>query len=107
MSTYTVGLEIHTLLSFYHLVTHYYNQGGFQTEDLEAVWNQHTARLHLVSRGSPPIFSSKAGSKGLIAHLRTMFATFGVPEILSSDEGPEFMSAATEDFLACCGVKHR
>ena len=56
---------------------------------------------------SSPVGSSKAGSKGLIAHLRTMFATFGVPEILSSEEGPEFMATATEDFLACWGVKHR
>jgi transposase InsO family protein len=36
-----------------------------------------------------------------------MFATFGVPEILSSDEGSEFMATATDDFLACWGVKHR
>ena len=36
-----------------------------------------------------------------------MFATFGVPEILSSDEGPEFIATATEDFLTRWGVKHR
>ena len=36
-----------------------------------------------------------------------MFGTFGVPEILSSDEGPEFMATATEDFLVCWGVKRR
>ena len=56
---------------------------------------------------SSPVGSAKAGSKGLIAHLRTMFATFGVPEILSSDGGPEFISTATEDFLTRWGVKHR
>ena len=56
---------------------------------------------------SSPVGSTRAGSKGLIAHLRTMFATFGVPQILSSDEGPEFIATNTEDFLTRWGVKHR
>jgi len=56
---------------------------------------------------SSPAGSSKAGSKGLIAHLRTMFATFGVPEILSSDGGPEFIATDTEDFFTFWGVHHR
>ncbi|KXJ23386.1 Retrovirus-related Pol polyprotein from transposon opus [Exaiptasia diaphana] len=36
------------------------------------------------------------GSKGLICHLRAFFATFVIPEELSSDGGPEFMSSVTE-----------
>ena len=56
---------------------------------------------------SSPVGSTRAGSKGLIAHLRTMFVTFGVPQTLSSDEGPEFIATATEDFLTRWGVKHR
>ena len=36
-----------------------------------------------------------------------MFATFGVPETLSSDGGPEFTATATKDFLDRWGVKHR
>jgi hypothetical protein len=32
--------------------------------------------------------------------------TFGVPEELSSDGGPEFRAAATEDFLQRWGVHH-
>ena len=48
-----------------------------------------------------------AGSAGLIRHLRSFFATFGVPEELSSDGGPEFVAKATEDFLHLWGVRHR
>ena len=48
-----------------------------------------------------------SGSKGLIACLRRWFGTFGVPEELASDGGPEFTSKETQDFLARWGVKHR
>lgn len=51
--------------------------------------------------------SSKAGAKGLIAHLRSMFTTFGVPLSLSSDRGPEFSATATQEFLSLWGVQHR
>ena len=58
------------------------------------------------------VFSSKsggpnAGAGGLIAHLRSLFAIFGVPFILSSDGGPEFQASATSDFLRRWGVHHR
>ena len=56
---------------------------------------------------SSPVGSAKAGAKGLIAHLRTMFTTFGVPNNLSSDGGPEFSASATHDFLSLWGVYHR
>lgn len=56
---------------------------------------------------STPTGSSKAGARGLIACLRSSFATFGVPEELSSDGGPEFTASITQDFLAKWGVKHR
>ncbi|KAK5915526.1 hypothetical protein CesoFtcFv8_001108 [Champsocephalus esox] len=48
-----------------------------------------------------------AGSAGLVQHLRSFFATFGVPEELSSDGGPEFKASHTEDFLRLWHVKHR
>ena len=51
--------------------------------------------------------STQAGAAGLISHLRSLFATFGVPEKLSSDGGPEFKASATEDFLRNWGVQHR
>jgi len=56
---------------------------------------------------SSRVGSSKAGSAGLIAHLRTLFTTFGVPLSLSSDGGPEFSATATGDFLSRWGVHHR
>ena len=56
---------------------------------------------------SSHVGSSKAGSKGLIAHLRTMFTMFGIPLSLSSDRGPEFSATATRDFLSLWGVHHR
>ena len=48
-----------------------------------------------------------AGATGLIRHLRTFFATFGVPEELSSDGGPEFSASSTQAFLKLWGVRHR
>ncbi|XP_077359925.1 uncharacterized protein LOC144005545 [Festucalex cinctus] len=47
------------------------------------------------------------GSAGLVRHLRSFFATFGVPEELSSDGGPEFMSSHTENFFRLWCIRHR
>ena len=55
----------------------------------------------------PPKGSSQSGSKGLISCLRKVFASFGVPEELSSDGGPEFSAYETQTFLAKWGVRHR
>ena len=48
-----------------------------------------------------------AGAAELMSHLRSFFATFGVPEELSSDGGPEFTAGPTERFLRNWGVRHR
>ena len=48
-----------------------------------------------------------SGAAGLIKHLRSLFATFGVPEELSSDGGPEFSAGSTQEFLNRWGVRHR
>ena len=48
-----------------------------------------------------------AGSLGLQAALRQFFATFGVPDELSSDGGPEFVAISTSDFLKKWGIHHR
>ena len=56
---------------------------------------------------STPTGSAHAGARGLIACLRSLFATFGVPEELSSDGGPEFTASQTQNFLAKWGVHHR
>lgn len=47
------------------------------------------------------------GSAGLIRALQRLFATFGVPNKLSSDGGPEFKSSETMEFLRRWGVQHR
>ena len=54
-----------------------------------------------------PAGTTLAGAAGLICHLRSFFATFGVPEELSSDGGPEFTAGCTEAFLRLWGVRHR
>ena len=41
-----------------------------------------------------------------IAHLRSLFATFGLPDQIVSDNGASFTSAKFRDFLAKNGVKH-
>ncbi|XP_057302761.1 uncharacterized protein K02A2.6-like [Hydractinia symbiolongicarpus] len=46
-------------------------------------------------------------ANGLISALRKLFATFGVPEELSSDGGPEFCATHTSTFLKNWGVRHR
>ena len=54
-----------------------------------------------------PSGTSHSGARGLIACLRSFFSTFGVPEELSSDGGPEFTASATREFLQRWGVRHR
>ena len=51
--------------------------------------------------------TSSSGSKGLCEALRKVFMTFGVPEEISSDGGPEFVSGEAEDFYHRWGMKHR
>ena len=51
--------------------------------------------------------SPSSGSTGLCDALRKIFITFGTPCEISSDGGPEFTSAETEDFLERWGVSHR
>ena len=56
---------------------------------------------------STPTGSPQSGARGLIACLRSCFSTFGVPEELSSDGGPEFIASATQGFLSRWDVNHR
>ena len=46
-------------------------------------------------------------SQELISNLREYFCTFGVPKQLTSDGGPAYTAAATNDFLKAWGVDHR
>ena len=56
---------------------------------------------------STPSGTNYSGARGLISCLRCHFATFGVPDELSSDGGPEFTASLTKEFLEKWGVKHR
>ena len=47
------------------------------------------------------------GSKGLIKTLKEHFCTFGIPDELATDSGPEFTAGATKSFLRRWGTKHR
>lgn len=72
---------------------------------------QHIGKHYLVivDRYSnwPIVNISKNGAKGLVDILRTTFATYGIPDELSSDGGPEFVSSTTTNFLRDWGVHHR
>ncbi|XP_012939004.1 uncharacterized protein K02A2.6 [Aplysia californica] len=54
---------------------------------------------------STPSGSPHSGAGGLIACLRSFFTTFGVPEELSCDGGPEFTASASGEFLQRWGVR--
>ena len=54
-----------------------------------------------------PQGSHISGAAALTRLLRTYSGTFGVPEELSTDGGPEFMSSTTQDFLKIWGITHR
>ena len=51
--------------------------------------------------------AASSGSKGLCETLRNLMATFGVPEEITSDGGPEFISQETADFFKKWGIRHR
>ena len=54
----------------------------------------------LLEAYSSPVGSSKGWFQGFNCKSTYNICSFGVPEILSSDEGTEFMATATEDLLA-------
>ena len=55
----------------------------------------------------PIVERSTNGALGLINTLRRTFATFGIPDELTSDGGPEFIAHTTRQFLAEWRIHHR
>ena len=55
----------------------------------------------------PIVERSKSGGTGLMTCLRRTFVTYGIPEELASDGGPEFTSNQAREFLKNWGVHHR
>ncbi|XP_064475528.1 uncharacterized protein K02A2.6-like [Ornithodoros turicata] len=45
-------------------------------------------------------------SANVIAKIRPMFARFGVPDVVRSDNGPQFASGEFQRFLSTQGIKH-
>ena len=65
--------------------------------------------LVIVDRYSnwPIAYKSESGADGLVKRLRETFVTFGIPEELTSDGGPQFTAGKTRAFLQAWGVRHR
>ena len=65
--------------------------------------------LVIVDRYSnwPIIERAANGALGLIESLRRTFATYGIPDELASDGGPEFTATVTRAFLKTWGAHHR
>ncbi|KAG0726713.1 hypothetical protein GWK47_035976 [Chionoecetes opilio] len=69
---------------------------------------QGRSYLIIVDRYSNwPIIEATSGHEGLINCLRHTFVTFGIPDELASDGGPEFTAASTKAFLQNWSVHHR
>lgn len=56
--------------------------------------------------GWPMVYHQDGKSEVLITTLKNLFITFGIPEELASDGGPQFMAYDTHDFLLRYGVHH-
>ena len=55
----------------------------------------------------PMVYRSESGAEGLIKRLCKTFVTFGIPEELISDGGPQFTAGKTQDFLSAWGDRQR
>ena len=81
----------------------------FQKVCCDYFHHNNTEYVVLVDRYSnwPMVFKADSGAEGLVKRLREAFVTFGIPEELTSDGGPQFRAGKTQDFLTSWGVHHR
>ena len=70
---------------------------------------QGVSYLALADRYSnwPIVERAHDGANGLVNTLHRTFGTYGIPEELATDGGPEFTAAFTHQFLADWGIHHR
>ena len=57
--------------------------------------------------GWPIVSQATGGAAGLAATLREVFGSFGIPDTITTDGGPEFTAHSTAEFLDSWGVQHR
>ena len=55
----------------------------------------------------PIVEITTCGADGLINSLRRSFATYGIPDEISTDGGPEYIATATRQFVSAWWVNHR
>ncbi len=57
--------------------------------------------------GWPIVTPAAKGATGLANVLRETFASYGIPDTITTDGGPEFAAHSTRELLANWGVRHR
>ena len=86
-------------------------QWPFQQICADYFENEGHSYLTIVDRFSYWIniyhFPSTATATSLLTQLRLLFTSYGVPEEISTDGGPQFSSSAFRSFLNNWGVSHR
>ena len=55
----------------------------------------------------PIVFESRGGAPGLVNELRKVFSSFGAPVEITTDGGPTYTAAITQQFFKDWGVTHR
>ena len=73
--------------------------GPFQGSTFFVVYDSFTKWLEVVPM-------RETGTESTVRELRALFARFGIPGQLVSDNGPQFTSAQFAEFLASNGVRH-
>lgn len=83
----------------------------FQAIVMDLFYVGHHAYLACADRftGWLILYHLEAGqnARKVVSICRTLFQNYGVPEELSSDGGPQFMSTEFQDFMKVWGVNHR